>query len=90
MTFRPQVTVVETDRVFEWLGRLGLPGVFDGRHRFELESTPTGTRLTQTEAFSGVLVRFMRRSLDSKTMQGFEAMNSALRDRAEARSGTEE
>ena len=83
MTFRPKVTAVETERVFEWLGRLGLPGIFDGRHRFEIEATPTGSRLTHTEAFNGVLVRFMKKSLDSQTVQGFEAMNSALKARAE-------
>lgn len=89
MTFHPKVTIVEDQRVFEWLGKLGLPGIFDGRHRFELEPTPTGTRFTQTEAFKGLLVRFMRRSLDTQTMEGFEAMNSALKARAEAHAGTE-
>ena len=88
MTFRPRVTEVETDATFEWLGRLGLPGVFDGRHRFELQSTGSGgTRLVQREQFDGVLVRFMRSSLDTRTRAGFEAMNAALKDRAEARAG---
>ncbi len=88
MTFRPTVTVVETERVFEWLGRPGVPGVFDGRHRFEIEPTPTGSRFTQSEAFNGVLVRFMKKSLDTQTVKGFDAMNSALKIRAEARSGS--
>ncbi len=84
MTFRPMVTVADADRVFEWRGQLGFPGVFDGRHRFEIEATTTGSRLTQSETFTGLLVRFMRRSLDTHTMQGFEAMNSALKARAES------
>lgn len=87
MTFRPTVTVVQTERVFEWLGRLGFPGVFDGRHRFEIEPIPTGSRFTQTERFNGALVRFMNKSLDTQTVAGFETMNAALRDRAEERSG---
>jgi len=89
MTFRPKVTEVEPERVFEWLCRLGFPGVFDGRHRFEIQPTPTGSRLTQSEEFSGVLVRFMKKSLDTKTMQGFEEMNTALKTRAEAQARTE-
>lgn len=89
VTFRPTVTVAEPNHVFEWLGRLGLPGIFDGRHRFELEATPTGTRLAQTEKFNGVLVRFMRKSLDTQTHEGFEAMDAALKARAEARGGRE-
>ena len=84
MTFKPTVTAVEDRRVFEWLGRLGVPGVFDGRHRFELVPTDGGTRLVHTEHFKGVLVPFMKKSLDSQTVAGFEAMNTALRSRAEA------
>lgn len=85
MTFKPTVTVVEADQVFEWLGRLGVPGIFDGRHRFELEATASGTHFTQSEFFNGALVRFLKGSLDDHTRKGFEAMNRALKDRAEAR-----
>lgn len=86
MTFKPTVTEVEPDRTFEWLGRLGLPGLFDGRHRFELTPTATGgTTFSHSEEFDGLLVRAMRSSLDSNTRAGFEAMNGALKERAEAR-----
>jgi len=87
-TFRPKVTEFETGETFEWLGRFGLPGVFDGRHRFEVRPTPSGgTTVTHTEQFTGVLVRMMRSSLDSRTKAGFEAMNEALKARAEGRTG---
>lgn len=88
MTFRPVVTVVEPERVFEWLGRPRVPWVFDGRHRFELEATETGTRLIHGEQFSGVMLLFMRKSLDTHTLAGFQAMNEALKARAEAQAGT--
>ena len=84
MTFKPEVTVVEHGKTFEWLGRLGLPGLFDGRHRFDVRSSPRGVKLIQSETFDGVLVRFMRKSLDTTTKAGFEAMNAALKERAEA------
>ena len=87
MTFKPTVTEVEVGHTFEWLGRLGLPGIFDGRHRFELEAMPTGTRFVQSEQLDGLLVRPLRKSLDTQTMAGFEAMNAALKDRAEAAAG---
>ncbi len=85
MTFKPTVTIVDEDSVFEWLGRLGFPGLFDGRHRFELHPTATGTRLVHSEYFSGLLVRVLRSSLDNETKAGFVAMNTALRATAEAR-----
>jgi len=84
-TFKPTVTIVDPPRTFEWLGHLGFPGIVDGRHRFELIATPTGTHLAQTEHFSGLLVRFIRRSLDEDTAAGFIAMNVALKARAERR-----
>jgi hypothetical protein len=81
MTFRPQLTAVVAGEVLEWLGHLGVPGLFDGRHRFELSATPTGTHLVQREEFGGLLVRPLRRSLDKGTRAGFQAMNEALRRR---------
>jgi hypothetical protein len=89
ITMRPTVTDVVPGRALEWLGRLGIPGVFDGRHRFELHETPSGTRLVHGESFHGLLVRPMRGALDGSTRAGFVAMNDALarrvlRDRAEA------
>lgn len=85
MTFRPTVTVVENERVFEWLGHLGIPGIFDGRHRFEIEPTPKGSRFSQSEVFTGLLVRLFRKTLDTQTVRGFEASNRAIKERAEAR-----
>ncbi|WEV76584.1 SRPBCC domain-containing protein [Janibacter cremeus] len=84
MTFRPTVTEVDEGRAFEWLGRLGLPGLFDGRHRFVLVPHGDGTRLIQSESFTGILVPLLRKSLDAGTRAGFQAMNVALKARAEA------
>lgn len=84
-TFKPTVTQVEPARSFEWLGRLGLPGIFDGRHRFDLEPTGDGgTLLMHREFFSGILVRLLRRMVDTETRRGFELMNEALKSRAES------
>ncbi len=85
VTFRPTVTVVEPVKTFEWLGRPKLPGVFDGRHRFDIEPTATGCRFIHGEEFSGVLVRFLKKSLDTQTVKGFNLMNEALKSRAEDR-----
>ena len=90
MTFRPQVTVVEPGRRLEWLGRMGVPGLFDGRHSFTL--TPFGegrTRLVQAEDFSGALVAFSGKLL-GKTEAGFHAMHTALLSRLETASSAGE
>jgi hypothetical protein len=79
--FRPRVTDMSPEARLEWLGHLGVPGLFDGRHHFDLLPTETGTHLLQGETFTGLLVRPFRRSLDTHTRAGFEAMNEALRRR---------
>ena len=89
MTFKPRVTVVDPGRRLEWLGTMGIPGLFDGRHSFRLESLGDDrTRLTQAEEFSGFLVPLMGTVLE-RTRAGFEAMNEALRVRAERVAATE-
>jgi hypothetical protein len=85
MTLEPVVTELAPEQVLEWWGHLGVRGIFDGRHRFELHPVAGGTRLVQSEVFTGVLVPFVARSLDRGTAAGFAAMNSALKARAEQR-----
>lgn len=83
MRFKPTVVAAEGEREVRWLGRLLVPGVFDGEHRFRLEALPEGrTNFIQSERFSGVLVGLFRGTLD-KTRLGFEQMNIALKERAE-------
>jgi hypothetical protein len=78
MTFKPRVTVIEPGRHLEWLGTMGIPGLFDGRHSFTLTPLREGyTRLVQAEDFSGILIPLTGRLLD-RTEAGFEAMNAAL------------
>lgn len=75
---RPTVTEAEPGRTFEWLGRIGVPGLFAARHRFDLAAAGDGTGFVQSETFSGLLVRPMRRTIETSTRRGFEAMNQAL------------
>lgn len=88
MTFRPTVTESTAPMRFEWLGSLLVRGLFDGRHRFELEGVGSGTRLIQSEQFTGILVPLLRKSLETRTRAGFESMNSALKEQVESLQST--
>jgi hypothetical protein len=83
MTLRPTVTEVREGEVLRWLGRLGVPGVFDVEHSFVLDARPGGTELVQQERFRGALVPFVSRTLDRGTLPAFALMNEALKRRAE-------
>jgi hypothetical protein len=79
---RPGLTVVEPGRVLEWLGHLGITGLFDGRHRFDLVAADGGTRLQHGETFTGILVPLMG-GLLAATKKNFEAFNQALKAEVE-------
>ena len=83
ITLKPHVTEAAAESVLEWWGHLGVRGILDGRHRFELHQVEPGTRLVQMETFTGVLVPLLARSLDTGTLAGFNLMNAALKSRVE-------
>lgn len=80
MTFRPVVLAVEPQRELRWLGRFGIPRIFDGEHYFLLSERDGGTRLVHGERFRGIALWFM----DVEQFRGdFERMNAALKREAE-------
>jgi len=83
MIFKPTVKSVVENSEFSWLGKLLLPGIFDGKHIFTITKNATGCLLVQKEQFSGLLVPLMRSSMEKSTREGFELMNSALKQRTE-------
>ena len=85
MTFRPRVLKAANQQELRWLGHLGFPGLFDGEHYFQLTTLSNGyMRFTQGERFSGILVGMFVASMEAATKAGFNAMNQALKNRAEA------
>src|SRR5262245_4493090 len=51
MTFRPTVRAADPDRELRWLGRVLLPGIFDGEHALIIEPRSDGCRLRHEETF---------------------------------------
>ena len=84
MTLRPTVLSAEPNRQLQWLGHLLVPGLFDGEHTLATEPLDENrVRFVQHEVFKGVLVPLVARSL-ANTLRGFEEMNRALKEQAEA------
>ena len=84
MTFKPTVLEAAPRQELRWLGRVLLPGLFDGEHSLRIEPIDDSrVRFTQAERFTGVLVPLFGKGL-GKTQRGFTAMNEALKRRAEA------
>jgi hypothetical protein len=83
-TIRPTVLEAEPGRSFRWLGRLLVPGLFDGEHGFTIQPTAPGrVRLTQREEFRGLAAPLLLAFIAKPTLAGFHRMNQALKARAE-------
>ncbi len=85
MQFKPRVLQNLKNTEFRWIGTLGIPYLFDGEHVFQLQENNNGTTtLHHFEYFRGVLVPFFKKMLEQNTLQGFEVMNIALKQKAES------
>lgn len=83
MTFRPTVLTAEPGRSLRWRGRFVVPGLFDGIHAFELTPSDGGTRLVQSEDFTGLLVPFLGKMI-ARTEESFRDLNEALKRHVES------
>jgi len=83
VTFEPTVVALAQERELRWRGRLLVPGLLDGEHAFLLEERAGGCRFRQAVRLSGVLVPLLGAGLIEATRRGCEAMDAALKARAE-------
>ncbi|CAK0767479.1 SRPBCC domain-containing protein [Azospirillaceae bacterium] len=76
---------VRRGRELSWRGQVLAPGMLDGEHSFVIEPLAAERcRVRQQAAhFSGVLAPMLLPGLLENTRRGFEAMNLALKQRAE-------
>jgi len=84
MDFTPRLKVVKPEQELRWLGRVLLPMVFDGEHYFKIEPlTANKVKFIHGEVFSGMLVPFFWGGMEQGTVNGFKAMNVALKAQVE-------
>jgi hypothetical protein len=84
MTLRPTIVKLEPGHEFRWLGHLGMRGLFDGEHSFRVTPEDVGRcRFEHFESFTDLLVAPVMWMVGDATREGFEAMNRALKARAE-------
>jgi len=84
MTLHCTVSKAEPNRELRWKYHVILPGLFRGEHSFIIE--PMGAnkvRFIDREVFNGLLVPLQAKDIDTNSRLGFEAMDKALKARAE-------
>lgn len=82
----PVLSKIEPVNEFRWMGNLWIKGIFDGEHAFRLEELENErTRLIQCERFRGILAPLILHLIGDKTREGFQRMNSSLKNECEKR-----
>jgi hypothetical protein len=81
--FRSRLDTLAESRELSWSG--GTPGVLGGRHWMRLTPVDGGVRFEHGESFAGLLVALMGAKGMNALVPAYEAMNKALKARAEAR-----
>ena len=57
MTFKPTILTFDEERELRWLGKLGISGIFNGEHFFQIETiSDNQVRFIQGEKFTGILI----------------------------------
>jgi hypothetical protein len=88
MSFKPKVLAATPVKELRWLGKLGLRGIFAGKHFFVLTINDDGTtRLNHGERYSGALGALARGS-SANSGAAYEAFSQALKARVEQLHGT--
>jgi len=85
MTLKPKILTIRPNQELSWLGHLYIPWLFDGRRIFTIIHLDENRVLfVQREKFTGILFPvFWLIGVTKNALGGFEAMNKALRERAE-------
>ncbi|MGA2677652.1 MAG: SRPBCC domain-containing protein [Methanobacterium sp.] len=87
MEFKPTLKKVETEKKIQWLGKVWIPKLFDGEHRWIINQIDDNTVLfIQKERFTGIFVPFFSKLLKN-TKSGFKMMNQNLKQRSEEMMG---
>ncbi len=84
MTLHCTVIKVEPNRELRWKYHVILPALFSGEHSFVIEPIDNNrVRFIDREIFNGLLVSSQAKDIDTNSKHGFEAMDKALKARAE-------
>jgi hypothetical protein len=84
MRSRPTVVFVREEREMKWLDRWRIPGLFTSERRFRLVPLAHGgVRFHHEERAQGMLVSLLGLRRRVRGQPGFDAMASALKQRAE-------
>ena len=84
ITLHCTVIKAEPNRELSWKYHVIVPCLWSGEHSFTIESMENNqTRFVDKEIFNGLLIPLQAKDIDTNSRRDFEAMDKALKARAE-------
>jgi len=80
---RLTIVYLRKDQAMTWIEWWAVPGLFASERRFRLEPLPGGVRFHHGEQVRGIMVPLLGQRRRLRRRAGFDAMNAALKRRAE-------
>ncbi|PHS69351.1 MAG: hypothetical protein COB23_06975 [Methylophaga sp.] len=81
--YNPIIMKLDEPKYFHWRAHMLAGFIFTNDKIFELEETKSGTRLTHTETFKGLLTPMFRGQMEKGVPPMLNLMNKALKELAE-------
>ncbi len=81
--YNPVITELKQPNYFLWRAHMMSELVFTNEKIFEMKETATGTHLTHTETFKGLMAPLMAGSVEENVPGMLDSMNKALKELAE-------
>jgi len=81
--YNPIITNLNEQRYFRWRAHMLAGFIFTNDKIFELKETESGTRLTHTETFKGLLAPIFCGQMEKGVPPMLNSMNTALKELAE-------
>lgn len=81
--YNPKIIELNEPNYFRWRAHMLAGFIFTNDKIFELEETKTGTRLTHTETFKGLLAPIFCSQMEKGVPPMLNSMNKALKELAE-------
>lgn len=81
--YNPIITDLKEPNYFRWRAHMLAGFIFTNDKTFELEDTKSGTRLTHTESFKGLLAPIFCGQMEKGVPPMLNSMNQALKELAE-------
>ena len=81
--YQPKIIQLDKPTLFQWRAHMMAGFLFTNDKIIELEKTDTGTKVTHSETFKGLMAAMMRGQMEKGVPPMLNSMNEALKNVAE-------